>query len=122
MLLGHHYLTAPTMSIDPLEQLVRYMCWGLGARGLIAIVGLSLAHFRFGGVDPSSFALNSPLFLLMRWGMGFAGPVVATVLAWNTVKIRSTQSATGILYVAMTLLLVGELTSLIAARTGGLIG
>ncbi len=122
MLLGHHYLTAPTMSIDPLKRFVRFMGWGLGARGLIALLGLSLAHSGLGGLDPSSFDSSSPLFLLMRWGMGFAGPVLATILAWKTVQIRSTQSATGILYVAMTLLLFGELTSLIGARAGGLIG
>ena len=59
-------------------------------------------------VDSSSW-----LFLAMRWGMGFVGPVAAAALAWKTVQIRSTQSATGILYVAMTLVLFGELTSLI---------
>ena len=62
------------------------------------------------------------MFLLMRWGMGFAGPFLATILAWKTVQIRSTQSATGILYAAMALVLFGELTSLIGARDGGLIG
>jgi hypothetical protein len=54
--------------------------------------------------------------------MGFAGPVLATILAWKTVQIRSTQSATGILYAAMALVLFGELTSLIGAHTGGLMG
>ena len=58
----------------------------------------------------------SPLFLAMRWGMGIAGFGLATYLAWRTVQIRSTQSATGILYIAMTLLLFGELSSLILAR------
>jgi hypothetical protein len=52
----------------------------------------------------------------MRWGMGIAGFGLATFLAWRTVQIRSTQSATGILYIAMTLLLFGELSSLILAR------
>ncbi len=122
MLLGHHYLTAPTMSIDSLERFVQLMGWGLAARGLIALVGLYLAHAGLAGPDASSFDSSSPLFFMMRWGMGFAGPVLATILAWKTVQIRSTQSATGILYVAMTLLLFGELTSLIGARAGGLIG
>jgi hypothetical protein len=54
--------------------------------------------------------------------MGFAGPALATILAWKTVQIRSTQSATGILYVALALVLFGELSSLIGARGGGLIG
>ena len=62
------------------------------------------------------------MLLSMRWGMGFAGPVLAAILAWKTVQIRSTQSATGILYVALALVLFGELASLVSARGGGLIG
>ncbi len=47
---------------------------------------------------------------------------LAAILAWKTVQIRSTQSATGILYVALALILFGELASLVSARGGGLIG
>jgi hypothetical protein len=122
MLLGHHYLTAPAMSIDPLKRFVRCIGWGLGVRGAVALVGLGLAHWGLAGLPRGTVGMDSPLFLSMRWGMGFAGPVLAAVLAWKTVQIRSTQSATGILYVALALVLFGELTSLIGARGGGLIG
>jgi hypothetical protein len=37
------------------------------------------------------------------------------------VEIRSTQSATGILYIAMTLVLFGELTALILSRDAGIV-
>ena len=122
MLLGHHYLTAPAMSIEPLKRFVRCMGWGLVVRGLLAILGIYLAHSGIAGLQPVAIADGSTMFLLMRWGMGFAGPFLATILAWKTVQIRSTQSATGILYAAMALVLFGELTSLIGARDGGLIG
>ena len=36
-------------------------------------------------------------------------------------QIRSTQSATGILYIAMTLVLFGELSALILAREVGVV-
>jgi hypothetical protein len=122
MLLGHHYLTAPAMSIEPLKRFVAFMGGTLAARGLIALAGLLLAHSLLAGSGASAGEFDSTLFLLMRWGMGFAGPLVATYLAWKTVQIRSTQSATGILYVGLALVLFGELSSLIAARAGGLIG
>lgn len=116
MLLGHSYLTAPAMSIEPLKRFVRAMAAALGLRALIAAIGL--------GWWASERSLEggegiSGLFLAVRWGMGIAGPAVATVLAWETVKIRSTQSATGILYIAMTLVLFGELTALILSRGAG---
>jgi hypothetical protein len=107
MLLGHYYLTAPAMSIDPLRRFVRCMACGLGLRAAVAALALGISS---GVAGPSHAALAiDPLFLGMRWGMGFLGPVVATVLAWKTVQIRSTQSATGILYIALAFVLIGEL-------------
>ncbi len=122
MLLGHHYLTAPAMSIEPLKRFVRCMGWSLAVRGIVAIIVVYLAHSGMPTMQPGGIDESMTLSLLMRWGMGLAGPAIATILAWKTVQIRSTQSATGILYAAMALVLFGELTSLIAARAGGLIG
>jgi hypothetical protein len=119
MLLGHHYLTAPAMSIEPLKRFVRCMGLALAARGVLAGIGLVLwATGRLATTaesDPSGLAL----FLAMRWGMGVVGPAVATVLAWRTVAIRSTQSATGILYIGMTLVLFGELTAMVLSQGRG---
>jgi hypothetical protein len=40
-------------------------------------------------------------------------------MAWETARIRSTQSATGILYVAVIMCFLGELTSqLLVEKTG----
>jgi hypothetical protein len=122
MLLGHHYLTAPAMSIEPLKRFVAAMGGALVVRGLIALLGWLTVRSALTGSMAINHEFGSALFLSMRWGMGFAGPLVATYLAWKTVQIRSTQSATGILYVGLALILFGELSSLVAARSGGLIG
>jgi hypothetical protein len=116
MLLGHHYLTAPAMSITPLVRYVQFMIAGLGVRTVLATIVLGL--WWSGGMAGQSI---SPLFLAIRWGMGIFGVAVATYLTWETVKIRSTQSATGILYIGMTLVLFGELSSLILARESHLL-
>ncbi|WP_406695401.1 hypothetical protein V5E97_30700 [Singulisphaera sp. Ch08] len=116
MLLGHHYLTAPAMSISPLRRFVKCMGWGLGIRVFIA--GLSLWFWLYSPSGSSHSAGVSPLFLTIRWGMGFAGLAVATVMTWKTVEIRSTQSATGILYIAVIFVLLGELTSLYSPAMG----
>ncbi len=114
MLLGHHYLTAPAMSIDPLKRYVLAMGQTLTVRTILAGVGLAVL-LRSGATVEAA----SPMFLAMRWGMGVLGPAVATLLTWQTVKIRSTQSATGILYIGMTLVLFGELAGLILGRAAG---
>jgi hypothetical protein len=59
------------------------------------------------------------LFLAVRFGVGLVGPAVATWMTWQTVRIRSTQSATGILYIAMTLVLFGELTAMVLSHDSG---
>ena len=111
MLLGHYYLTAPAMSIGPLKRFV-----GLMAGSLVVRTFLSGWSFLLMGTGSANADTIGPLFLAMRWGMGIGGVGLATFLAWRTVQIRSTQSATGILYIAMTLLLFGELSSLVLAR------
>jgi hypothetical protein len=53
----------------------------------------------------------------VRWLLGFLGPLALTWMAWQTAKIHSTQSATGILYVVVIFCFLGELTSLLLRDT-----
>lgn len=118
MLLGHHYLTAPAMSIDPLKRLIALTATALVLRALLAAAGLVLA---FGpGSIATSHSTELPLLLAMRWVVGLAAPALAVFLAWRTALIRSTQSATGILYAGSTLILLGELAAQGLARSTGL--
>jgi hypothetical protein len=119
MLLGHYYLTSPAMSIEPLKRFVRAMAGSLAVRAVLAAVGLAL--WASGAVAPATSEPISALFLGMRWGLGIVAPAVATSMAWKTVAIRSTQSATGILYIGLTFLLFGEVTALTLSRVAGVI-
>jgi hypothetical protein len=104
MLMGHSYLIAPAMSIVPLMRLLM----GLGAALLVRMLvsGLQL------GIGSRSSASPGDVFLWLpvRWALGFVGPLILTWMAWQCAKIRSTQSATGILYVVVILCFIGELT------------
>jgi hypothetical protein len=108
MLLGHSYLIAPTMSITPLLRLVTVVLATTVARMAIASLGLwfwTARHSLFNLED------ETVLWLPLRWGLGFVGPLVLGWMAWQTARIRSTQSATGILYVVVIFCFLGELTS-----------
>jgi protein NrfD len=48
------------------------------------------------------------IFFWQRVLFGLVGPLVLAYLTWETAKIRSTQSATGILYVDFFTVIVGE--------------
>jgi hypothetical protein len=121
MLLGHHYLTAPSMSIEPLKRIVALSGVGLAARAAMAGLAMFLLARGSAGAGMASAGPDLVLFLGARWGLGFLGAAVATYLTWRTVQIRSTQSATGILYITLIFLLFGELTSLILAGRVGFI-
>ena len=59
------------------------------------------------------------LFLVLRWALGILGPLILGGMAWHTARIRSTQSATGILYVVVIFVFLGELISqLLQTMTG----
>jgi protein NrfD len=77
-------------------------------------VGASLlgpVHAGLEGARLVASGLWSPdgVFVWMRLLFGLAGPISLLWFIWKTVEIRSTQSATGILYVQLFLVMSGEL-------------
>jgi hypothetical protein len=114
MLLGHHYLVAPAMTIRPLTRSLDLIAIGLMARCLLDGVGTWALSSPAVGI-PSAGHANDATFLAMRWGMGIVGAGVSVYLARRTAAIRSTQSATGILYITTIFVLFGELASLVIA-------
>jgi hypothetical protein len=106
MFLGHWYLNSPTMALEPLERLVRLMGAAICLRAAVAAIGLAL-HIAASSWPDTQQAL----FLSLRWLAGIVGPLGLVVMTSKTLKIPNTQSATGILYVAVIATFLGELTS-----------
>ena len=108
MLMGHSYLIAPSMSQTPLMRLLG----GLAAATLLrmALAGVGLWSWT-AGHSLANLEDETVLWLPLRWGLGFVAPLVLGWMAWQTARIRSTQSATGILYVVVILCFLGELTA-----------
>jgi hypothetical protein len=121
MLLGHYYLTAPAMTIAPLKRTIALIGWGLAARSLLAAIGWSIAQAGLAGHLTSSAGANASALLFGRWAMGFVAAGIATYMAWKTAQIRSTQSATGILYITTIFVSFGELSSLVLSSRYGVI-
>jgi len=114
MILGHWYLVIPSLEVSHLQSIVRLHIASMTAR--ILVVGLAivvaLTAFRPDlDVGPSFrhyiFSIDG-IFFWQRVLFGLAGPAVLSYLTWETAKIRSTQSATGILYVDVFTVVVGE--------------
>jgi hypothetical protein len=108
MLMGHSYLISPSMSIAPLMRLLAALAGSVALRIGLAGVGLWWWSSSRGGSDVETELL---LWLPVRWILGLLAPLVLGWMAWETARIRSTQSATGILYVVVIVCFLGELTS-----------
>jgi hypothetical protein len=114
MLMGHSYLIAPAMSVGPLLRLLIALGVSLALRIGLACVGLWLWSAHAG--SPQGELL---IWLPARWLLGLLGPLALGWMAWETARIRSMQSATGILYVVVIVCYLGELTSqLLLEKTG----
>ena len=102
MLLGHWYLVVRGMSIDPLRRLTIATLGGTIIRALVVVAALLVP-----GVW-SAIAIRQGIFFWMRAGWGLIGPIALYPMVWGTVKIRSTMAATGILYVDVVAVVIGE--------------
>ena len=110
MNLGHWYLVSRSL---PFQLL---------ARGATLFAALAAARTLLLGaavvIDPAPqglVALLSPekeaLFFLFRVAWGILGPLALSYFIWKTADMKSNQAATGLLYVALVFVLIGELLS-----------
>jgi hypothetical protein len=117
MLLGHAYLTAAKMTIAPFLRLNRALIVVLVARTLCSLV---LAHFVNQAHPVEKLWGIYGLYIGTRWFVGLLVPAIFVYMAHDCIKRRSTQSATGILYVAGVLIFIGEIVALHLVRETGL--
>lgn len=109
--LGHWYLVSPTLSVQPLIR-VTFLCIGaLVLQALLLPALLLTPDAPRAGVQ--QMITEDQLFLGVRVVFGILVPLAAAIMTWRTARIRSLDSATGLLYIVAALILAGE----IAART-----
>lgn len=113
MLLGHWYLNAPGMRLEPLKRLTLLVAAALVLRAVLSGwgMGMELASVP----EPE---LRWRLMLALRWLSGIAGTLLVVWMTWQTLKIPNTQSATGILYVGVIAVFLGELTQQLLSQEG----
>ena len=112
MVLGHWYLVVLDLPIAALRRLTVLLGAGLVMRAVaVAVVLVGPAGLGYVQAQAVAAGLWSPdgVFVWMRLLFGIVGPLSLLWFIWKTVEIRSTQSATGILYVQLFLVLAGEL-------------
>jgi len=113
MNLGHWYLNVHGLPIKHLRWAVNVFGVFLMLRLLVDIFGLfAFKKFYDGIMIPLwKFTLTTDgIFLWLAIFFGVLFPLVSLYFVYGTLKVRNTQSATGILYVILSAVLVGDLT------------
>jgi len=102
MILGHWYLVVRGMDIDPLKRLTIATLGTATARVVVVVAALCVTGVWY------EIAIRQGIFFWMRAGWGLIGPLLLYPMVWGTVKLRSTMAATGILYVDVVAVVIGE--------------
>jgi hypothetical protein len=122
MLLGHWYLIDRDLPLDPLQRLHAFYAGTLGVQA--ALFALLAALLAFAGQASTVEGLQRLVrdHLLLFGGRVLVSPLSAGVLAvmiGRTLQIPQTMAATGLFYIAILAVLVGELMGrFVLFRTG----
>lgn len=123
MITGHWYLVKSKLSLTPLKTssgiflftvLMKIFVVGVGVT-IFGRLNNSLDLFRL----VSQFSLEG-MVVLGRFVIGLLLPLIFGIMVWKTVAIRSTQSATGILYATIILVLIGEVFAKFISNMSGI--
>lgn len=122
MLLGHWYLIDSGLSLEPFNRIFRFFAWTLVLQAGVLLLTMLLLSIL--GQPTTQAALQRlwgehSTLVLGRW---LVSPLTTAALAWmiwKTLQIPQTMAATGLFYVAILSVLVGEfLGRFILFRTG----
>jgi hypothetical protein len=120
VILAHWYLVTPRISERPLVLTTRILSYALGVQLLLFLAWIAT------GIPsgPPFGALTGPNALLvwLRLIVGIVFPLILAVMAWKTSLTRSMESATGLLYIELTLVLASTIVAAgLAVGTGLLV-
>jgi hypothetical protein len=106
MILGHWYLVTPRLPEQPLREMIFLLLVAMAIQAILIIPALALPR------DTIANAVETPIlenpFFWMRVAGGLAFPMLLIWMAYDSSGVRAMQSATGLLYIAMALVLSGE--------------
>lgn len=122
MITGHWYLVQHKLSMTPLRNSSRLYMASISLR--VLLVGGTLLLYWNLSTERLVRLLTQmnfeSLVFYFRFGFGLVLPLIFAFMIWSAVKIRSTQSATGMLYATIVLVLLGEMFGRILSMSVGL--
>jgi hypothetical protein len=125
MNLGHWYLVSTALPFGLLVRATEIFALLALARAAYALVALGWAARLSGGPANEALAnlldpMRDGFFFWSRVTWGLVAPLVLAPFVVKTARMKSNQAATGLLYVGLVFVLVGELLAAYLTRRSGL--
>lgn len=114
MVMGHWYLNQARLPIEPLREQTLLMFAAIAAS---AVAGFLTRERLLEGMVPGGIFTFAPASYWWTWVLMLAGTTALGAMISTTVKQRSTQSATGLLYIAIVTALGGQFVLNLLAAT-----
>jgi hypothetical protein len=114
MLIGHWYLIDTGQTLEPFIRIYKIFLISLAVQSGFSLVSLLSLHVL--GTDQSVMQLEKlwtdhSTLLITRIIIGYLGPLVLSWMIWRTLLIPHTMAATGLFYIALLGVFVGEILS-----------
>jgi hypothetical protein len=114
MLIGHWYLIDTGQSLEPFIRLYKFFLIALVAQTIFMLTS-PIALYLFGASESASrlerLWTNHSTLLLTRMITGQIAPLILSWMIWRTLLIPQTMAATGLFYIALLSVFVGEILS-----------
>jgi hypothetical protein len=109
MVWGHWYLTEGALPAWPLRDLAWALIGALALQALVLIINIVVpVRETPRPANPVDVGLFANPVLYLRIGVGLVFPIILAIMSLKTTKMRAMQSATGLLYICMGAVFVGE--------------
>ena len=112
MILGHWYLNVVSLPISMLKSTVKFLIFIVALRFIWDLEFIVMGEIQYNGVSVSMIKFLQTFdgfFLLFALFFGTLLPLILGILTLKTIAIKSTQSATGLLYVIVISVVMADL-------------
>ena len=122
MLIGHWYLIDTGQSLEPFIRIYKFFVVALVVQTICLLTSLAALHVLGSPGSVAGLKLlwtNHLTLFVMRLVAGQVAPLILSWLIWRTLQIPHTMAATGLFYMALLGVFVGEiLAKQVLALTG----
>jgi hypothetical protein len=112
MLIGHWYLIDTGQSLDPFIRIYKFFVVALIVQSVFLILSSILLHFLGSSGSVTNMQRlwsNHSSLLAIRLLVGQVAPLILSYMIWRTLLIPHTMAATGLFYIALLGVFVGEI-------------